>query len=302
MDLLLTRLDFLLRLPPGHKPHQLLERLRKTFRDCFRAIVCRQPGGCDCCPDTHNCPYRLIFGQVLAADPEAVRRHQKPPLPFVFELRPVSWNQQKGVSFELGLVLVGSATYHVPVFCATLMAVFRSLPGCYLAGIDSVGCSGSAAPVLNGDGAIALDRLATISAEDILAVSTLPPDQARLNFITPLCIVQDGKAIREFSFSRFIATLLRRVSSLAYYYGGSALELDYKRLSGLGKEVRIVENALRYTDRDNCQKEGLTGSCLVTGNLYEFHPVLLLGEYLHCGKGAAYGMGRYRISRPVAGK
>ncbi len=299
MDLLLIRLDFSLRVQAGQKPHQLLERLRKTFRENFRAIVCSQAGGCDCCPDTLDCPYRLIFGQVLAVDPEALRRHQKPPLPFVFELRQIPANQKNEDSFELGLLLVGSATHHVPAFCAALMDVFHSFPDCCLAGIASVGCSGSSNPVLNGDGTIALDRLATMSAEDILAVSTLPPDQLSLDFITPLCIVQGGGVLREFNFTRFITTLLRRVSSLSYYYGGSALELDYKRLSGLGKEVRIMESTIRYTVRADCLKEGLVGSCLVTGDLFEFHPVLLLGEYLHCGKGAAYGMGMYKIVRPV---
>ena len=299
MDLLFTRLDFFPRLQPGQQIHHLLERLRRDFRENFRAIACRQTGECEHCPDTLDCPYRIIFGQILATDPAAVRRHQKPPLPFVFEPRQNLGHLKNANSVQLGLVLVGSATNHVPEFCAALMNIIRSFPDCDLIGIDSVGCSGFTNPVLNGDGTLALDRLATMSAEDILAVSTLPPDQISLDFITPLCILQGGGALREFNFSSFITTLMRRVSSLAYYYGGSALELDYKRLSGLSKEVRIVESAIRYTDRADCRKEGLVGSCTVTGNLFEFHPVLLLGEYLHCGKGAAYGMGRYQIVRPV---
>jgi hypothetical protein len=34
---------------------------------------------------------------------------------------------------------------------------------------------------------------------------------------------------------------------------------------------------------------GIIGSAIFTGRMVEFHPFLLLGEYLHVGKGTAYG-------------
>ncbi|MEA5113742.1 MAG: CRISPR system precrRNA processing endoribonuclease RAMP protein Cas6 [Geobacteraceae bacterium] len=200
-------------------------------------------------------------------------------------------------SFKLGLVLAGSAINHVQEICTALMDVFRFSPDLSLVGIDSVDCSGFSNPVLTGNSYISFDRLATMSVEDILAVSVLSPDHVNLNFLTPLCIVQDGTAIREFSFSKFITSLLRRISSLAYYYGGSVPGLDYKRLSALSKEMRVFDSNISYFGRTGWKKEGLLGSCLVTGDLSEFHPLLLLGEYLHCGKGAAYGMGSYVIVR-----
>lgn len=297
MDLFFARLEFIIRCHAEPCVQLVMERLKKTFRETFRAQTCVKEGGCDRCDKGPNCSYLTVFGQSLATDRNALRRYQKPPLPFVFQPCRETARLNPGDSFRLGLLLVGSAVNYVPEFCSALSEVVRRCPDLSLERVDSVDCSGFANTVLREDGAISFDKLATVSAEDIFAVSALPPDHVMLHFLTPLCLMQDGAVIREFSFSKFITSLFRRISSLAYYYGGSVLEMDYKRLSELSKVIKILENTVRYTGRSEWKKEGLLGKCLVTGAVSEFHQVLLLGEYLHCGKGAVYGMGRYEIVR-----
>jgi len=34
---------------------------------------------------------------------------------------------------------------------------------------------------------------------------------------------------------------------------------------------------------------------MLCGDLTDFFPALLLGEYFSCGKGAAFGLGRYEL-------
>lgn len=301
MDLLFTRLNFVLRFQSEQYAEQILERLKKTFREAFRDAACRHAGGCDCCGYTLECPYSLVFGQKLALDPDALKKHQKPPLPFVFDIRPDPVRLKNEDSFNLGLVLVGSAANHVREFCAAAITVLSFIPKISLARIDSVDCSGFANPILAADGSLLLGNLATTSSEDIYAISVLPPDHVKLHFLTPLRIIQEGRAIAEFCFSPFICSLLRRISSLAYYYAGSVMDLDYKRLSVLSKDMVVVESELFNSQTRGWIKEGLVGTCVVTGDLSDFHLLLLLGEYLHCGKGSAYGMGCYEMVRPAAG-
>jgi len=297
VDLLLNRLEFILRLHSDRCADHVMEHLKRTFRGAFREETCGYGGNCDYCESASDCPFMLVFGQTLSPDPDALRKYQKPPLPFVFELRQDPARVKRGDSFKLSLVLAGSATNHVQQICTALIAVFRSSPDISLAGIGSVDCSGLSSPLMTENSGISFGKLATMTVEDIMALSALPPDQVTLDFQTPLRMVQDGTAIRDFSFPKFITSLLRRISSIAYYYGGSVLELDYRRLSALSKETRVVESTVIYSGRMGWKKGGLVGSCAVTGDISAFHPVLLLGEYLHCGKGAAYGMGSYEVVR-----
>jgi hypothetical protein len=118
-----------------------------------------------------------------------------------------------------------------------------------------------------------------------------------LRIFTPLRIARDGSILQSFSFSPFIRTLLRRVSSLAYYYYGSILDIDYKRLSALSGTVSITEDSFRWEEWRKGRLCGIVGSGVLCGDLTDFHPVLLLGEYLQCGKDAAFGLGSYELER-----
>ena len=40
---------------------------------------------------------------------------------------------------------------------------------------------------------------------------------------------------------------------------------------------------------------GFVGGMRFEGDLAEFNPFLVLGEYLHIGKGTVYGLGKYEI-------
>lgn len=164
--------------------------------------------------------------------------------------------------------------------------------------VESAGCAGFR-NVIRLDERVdaSVPGLATISLEDLVVMNTLPHDRLRLRIHTPMCILSEGKPVRDFSFSTFMMPLLRRISSLARYYYGSALDLDFRRLASLSEAVVVTEQDFHWVDRESGAPGGILGSGVLVGDLAAFHPALMLGEYLNCGKGSAFGSGRYEILR-----
>jgi hypothetical protein len=130
-------------------------------------------------------------------------------------------------------------------------------------------------------------------------MKTLDHRRIRMTITTPMRLLKDGKPVREFSFSCFVRPLLRRISSLAFYYYGNGLEVDYKWLSAASDSIVLVENNFLWTewgeDRHGDRLGGIIGSGVWEGALTDYHPFLLLGEYFHVGKGSPFGLGRYRM-------
>jgi hypothetical protein len=274
----------------------------------FRMVVCRHAGPCEICPEQDGCSYQNTFSQALADDPAALKRHQKPPLPFAFDLPVLSDLPNKGHEFEIGLTLAGSAINYVEDYISVVRMLFsqgnldRKVYGTVVR-VESVVCSDSRNSIMENGGAVALDRVATISARDLTEINNLNPFRVKLKIISPMRILQDGHPLREFSFSPFIRSLLRRISSLAYYYYGNRLEVDYKRLSAGSEEILIDENDFHWTDlQKDCgpnRLSGIVGSGYCQGSMEDFHAFLLLGEYFHVGKGSSFGLGRYQIEKEI---
>lgn len=302
MDLLLVKLIFTLRVESAFfEPNQLFH-LKKIFEEAFRCNVCRGSGACQSCRFREGCPFHAVFGQQLSDDPVVVRRHQKPPLPFAFHTPLLPARLSKGGEFELGLVMVGSASGFYLEFCQAIERVFRpgdsgTLPAATVVRTESAGCSGFRSLLCEEQGAHDPAGLCIISLDDLLAMNILLSDRIAIRILTPLRNICEGRAVTRFSFSSFLRPLLRRISSLSRYYYGNSLAMDYKRLAAMSESVEIKDGRFRWIERSKDCPEGLVGEGTLCGPLADFHPALLLGEYLNCGKGAAYGMGRYEIVR-----
>ena len=99
-------------------------------------------------------------------------------------------------------------------------------------------------------------------------------------------------------------SLLRRLSSLAYFHHGWDLDLDFTGLIDRAEEVRIIEDNTRWVDWERYSSRqdsrmnlgGLVGRVTYQGPLSAFMPLLKFGELIHVGKGAVFGMGKYKIT------
>jgi hypothetical protein len=264
---------------------------RSAFDAAFRKVLSCRRLDCTGCTLCGSCPYPENFGQMIARDPDAVRRHQKPPLPFVFQFPALLPLPNGGTRFECSLTLFGSSVHHLVYFIAAVKLLLEGFQAT-LAQVEAECPGGGREPVATGlNPAIPL-----LSPLDPIGSGPLLPDQVTIRFITPLKLTHEGRLLRRFSFSELVRVLMRRVSSLAYYYEGAELPLDYRWLSLASQSVRTVGS--------NCCLEiwsgrpaGLVGSVSFAGDLEPFHLLLQLGSATHLGKGASFGFGVYQLER-----
>lgn len=306
MDFVFVRLIFTLRLEMNISDPYALFRIKTDFNSAFREAVCGRAHACEDCSERDVCSYHATFSQAVSEDATAVKRHQKPSLPFVFDFPLLPAPPNSGKEIEIGLVIAGTAINYVNDYVAAMCLMFNPVSAgrrgiANVVRVESVTISECRNSIMEDRGLVALDNISTISARDIADMRDLDPNRIRLTITAPMRLLHDGKPVRELTFPLFVRPLLRRISSLAYYYYGDGLEVDYKWLSSLSESVKIVENGFHpaawgeenYGERFT----GIAGSAVFEGMLSDFHNFLLLGEYFHVGKGASFGLGRYLIDR-----
>lgn len=297
MDLNLVHLIFSLTLDGTIAKPYLLADLSRRFSGAFREVTCGRVSPCVICPDATGCPWFPLFGQQLSTDPVAVKRHQKPPLPFVFAVAPSPPDGAGADNLEIELILVGSAVNHAGSFIRAMerYCAGEREGGWTLDGVFSQGLFGERSTVwvtkrgdLSGD-------LRILSADDIAGKSECVRENVTLTFLTPLRQFREGRLLRTFDCSVFLRGLMRRISSLLSAYGSGEVEADFRRLAERSREIEVTRSVLHVVSGTDPITAGVVGSVCLSGDLAGFMPYLLLGEYLHAGKGASWGFGRFRI-------
>lgn len=291
MELHYVKLFFSFTLDEDIADPYALYACRSGFDAAFRrALSCRR-SDCAGCLTAGDCPYPVNFGQKIAQDPDAVKRHQKPPLPFVFRFPALLPLPNGGSTFECSLTLFGSAIQDLSCYVAAVKLLLDGMPASQIK-VEAECPGGARAAVAAGDH----PALPLLSALDPTGFGPLLPDRVCVCFDTPLKLTHEGRLLRRFSFSELIRVLMRRVSSLAYYYDGVELPLDYRWLSQASEAIRTLHSDCRL-DSWSGRPAGLVGTARFAGDLEPFHLLLQLGSATHLGKGASFGFGCYRLER-----
>lgn len=297
MDTSLVQLRASLQFAGAIPSPYLLFSLKKQFPVAFRtATGCGDNSGS--CQGGEGCPCRQTFSQELSADTSQLRRHQKPPLPFLFEIPLL----QGGVAeAEVGLLLIGSAaTSHVEIYLRALGHLFGAaaplpLKGAKLLRIEALALDGSRTTLTAGAGRFDLAAIPVTGFDELLTAPLGTRNVVTLELITPLRLMSHGRVLSQLPFHAVSGALFRRISSLASYYGGVELDYDFKWLADSSREVSCIAAELSFVNWGG-GVQGVIGGVSYCGDLGEFLPFLQLGELLHAGKGAAYGMGKYELS------
>ncbi|RJX25920.1 MAG: CRISPR system precrRNA processing endoribonuclease RAMP protein Cas6 [Dethiobacter sp.] len=143
------------------------------------------------------------------------------------------------------------------------------------------------------------------SGEEIELWAERMPEVSRLSllFVTPTGLKEQDGYLEEPYFYHIIKALVTRASIMYYFHHHNReLEIHYRNFLDKAEQVRKVRDYTRFvswekSSRGSSWGRGFLGEVEYTGKLHAFLPLLKLGEFMHLGENAAFGLGRYRIKR-----
>jgi len=164
--------------------------------------------------------------------------------------------------------------------------------------------------IYTGEDKVLKNNYTLITGEDILEECKKHYDKRKitLNFITPTRLKYREHFVKDLEFHILIRNLLRRISLVSYFHCGKELKVDFRNLIEKAKKVKKEDSNLgwydwqRYSARQNTRMllGGFIGKVTFSFDGVEpeqFLPLVLLGSYIHIGKGTSFGLGKYEISK-----
>ncbi len=263
------------------------------FEDAVRQVCCTQADcSCSACFAYQSCPASVLIAKEISSNPDLVRRHQKPALPYLFN----RIDADSSESTMIGLTLLGPACSHL----SSVLAAVHHLTG-------RKRCFRSITALDYQDMVVPLDLsdLTSINNIPVLAAAELLEQQShrftscsrvQLTLQTPLRLVKDMRELKHFDPVLFYRSILRRISSLMAYYGDAGDDSDlFRYLAERSQELGVVK-VHDYQKSSSGALRGVTGCYELRGPFDELGPLFFLGSLLHVGKRASYGMGAFAVT------
>ena len=133
------------------------------------------------------------------------------------------------------------------------------------------------------------------------------PDSLRavtLEFLTPTRLRFESHLCDSPEFHTLFRNLARRISLLSFLHCGGEWRDSIAQEIKRAESVKLVQHRLdwkdwrRYSNRQKGEMYlgGFMGRLGFRGELDPFWPYLILGTYLHVGKGATFGLGKYCLA------
>lgn len=291
---------------PLDLPEYLGSTLRGAFGRAFRQLCCPARFG-EPCPIPETCPYHRVFESAPPPDSEALRTHDEIPRPFVIAPRPNGGRSYPaGAEVSFDLTLIGEAREFFPHFVVTLREVDRIGRGRRAIALQRIDATQPLddvhMPVYSTDDNLVRAHDLAVTLADCASVPC-PTRGVRARFLTQTRLTHDDRVVRRPEFHVLFRRLLGRLSSLATFHDGRPLDVDFRGLIQAAHDVRLIEDDTRWTtwarysgrQGRRMEWEGIVGAATYEGDLTPFWPYLVFGQWTHVGKGATFGLGRYRL-------
>ena len=253
-----------------------------------------------------SCPYCQVFAPP-ALPAHGLQKFSQMPAPYVIE--PPTGGARRlapGETFSFSLVLIGQALAHLPTL---LLAWERALQ-------TGLGLQHSRCALLEIIDETSLLPLTDHGMQLSILKRPIPParplgQHATLELLSPLRLQQQGKPAKAHNLNarNLLVTLARRWQLLQdVALGADAPQQDFAHITAQASAITLHGENLRWFDwgrfsqhqQQEMQWGGLLGSVHLTGDLSPFAPLLHLGQWLHVGKNASFGLGGYRLSASPA--
>jgi CRISPR-associated endoribonuclease Cas6 len=288
--------------------------LRGGFGHAFKKVVCvKREKVCETCLLRGKCVYSYVFETPPPPDTSKMKKYPYAPHPFVItpplEAKRL-YRENERLCFEL--TLVGKSIDFLPYFIYTFdelgkMGIGKDKGKYQLEEVRAINIGerskAKGEKVIYSGKDKTLHNNYEIMKVDDLGPFPLSPSTLPLSFVTPTRLKYDGQLSPTLEFHILIRNLLRRISLLSYFHCGEELVLDFKGLIEEAKNIKALKENLhwqdweRYSNRQETKMKmgGFVGSVKFQGEFEKFIPFLLLGEYIHVGKGTSFGLGKYQI-------
>lgn len=317
--------------------------LRGGFGVAFYHAVCvSEDTSCFSCDLKHRCAYPYVFDTPVPPDSTRMRRYTSAPHPFVIEPPPGGRTYEPGDALTFGLVLIGGACELLPYFIRAFEVLgFRYGLGKgrgkfrlkEVRWVSSLGPRQSP-PAIPADscyprpveveGGITTTVEFPIYSADACRIAPIPrlerlsqiypfaegQDDSQgtavtVKFLTPCRLVSGGKLADRVDFSALVASALRRFSNLAYFHCGRELQLPFKQLVEISRQVTMIDSQLEWTDwrRFSARQQthmllgGIVGQATYISpkGFAVLMPLLNLASILHVGKATSFGLGKIEV-------
>lgn len=289
-------------------PHYAGSLLRGAFGAALRRSACMTGlPACAPCPLYHTCPYPAIFETPPRPTP-LPQRFTQVPNPYVIE-PPATGTRRvaRGDALQFHMVLVGTQTMRqLPLVIHAWQRALRHGLGrgrvpATLAAVHWCAHDGDTVPVLDTATGHVLPHDATLSTPPAPpALQTL-----RLHIDTPMRLQRDGHALGadKLDARTLLLAAARRATLMLHLHAGMEHAGGVEPLLRSAAAVQDDRNGLRWQDwtryssrqRQEMTLGGVVGTWRLTGELQSSWSWLWLGQWLHLGKNATMGLGRYRL-------
>ncbi|HDR1284616.1 TPA: CRISPR system precrRNA processing endoribonuclease RAMP protein Cas6 [Pasteurella multocida] len=273
--------------------------LRGAFGRALRKISCMTKlADCKGCPLYRTCPYTNIF-ETPAPESHHLQKFSQVPNGYIIE--PPQWGKKQydiGEELSFNLVLFGRLIDQLALIVFAFKRAFEYQVAngqATFIDIQHITFRESKSILKNGH---------IIDHNTVLSLPKHLPTDLTLQINTPLRLQENGKVLSATTihFSRLLLGLAKRIVLLNEFHH-QPIQIDFEPLKHALADIKDDKQLewrdwTRYSSRQNqrMQLGGLVGQWHLQHVSSQWATLLYIGQWLHCGKNATFGLGQYEIT------